>query len=173
MPACAGRQILWSQQLLLLVHGEGEGISAGSPADLACRSRAQGMALLPRRGRQDQVQSTGTRITQQQFADMGLHLDAGVLAHREALAQALALWLQQAILQLVGACARRGYIFVRGRLTHITHRECWKPFNRVQGVWENDPIRKSESFATFEEVFKIAIEEKVWPPLTSDVRCCW
>ena len=82
--------------------------------------------LFPRQERQDQVQSTGTRILQQQFADMGLHLDAGVLADPEALARALAPRLQQASPQLVGACARRGCIFVRGRLTHMTQRKSWE-----------------------------------------------
>jgi hypothetical protein len=31
----------------------------------------------------------------------------------------------------------------------------------IQGVWESDPIRKDDSFETFEEIFKIAHAQKV------------
>lgn len=31
----------------------------------------------------------------------------------------------------------------------------------MQGVWESDPIRKDDSFETFEEIFKIAKAQKV------------
>ena len=31
----------------------------------------------------------------------------------------------------------------------------------VQGVWEKDEIRKDDSFTTFEEIFELAITQKV------------
>ena len=31
----------------------------------------------------------------------------------------------------------------------------------MQGVWEKDPVRKDDSFVSFDEIFKIALERDV------------
>ena len=31
----------------------------------------------------------------------------------------------------------------------------------MQGVWEKDPVRKDDSFETFDEIFRIALERDV------------